>query len=342
MTEHLRIRELEVGFETFDGFVPVLDVGELQIGRGESYGLVGESGSGKTVLALAILGLLRQPPARVAAAELFLEGEELLRKKPRELRELRGERIAMIFQDPMSSLDPVFSTGQQLVEVLRRREGLSRGKAMERARELMRLVELPDPEMMLGKYPHELSGGQRQRVIIALALACGAKLLIADEPTRNLDVTVQASVLRTLARLRAELGVSVLFIGNNLGLISAMCDRVGILLNGRIVETGSVRGVVGDPLHPYTVDLLHAVPGKEEAPEVADRGVLETADTGRSSCGQYARCDLRSTVCETEEPMALAIVSGTHAVMCPVVTDSSGRRSREDSVVGAPAERGGR
>jgi oligopeptide/dipeptide ABC transporter ATP-binding protein len=313
---HLRIRNLKVGFEIYRGFVDVLNVGELTLGPGESFGLVGESGAGKTVLALAVMGLLRQPPARVSADECSLEGQDILAMSQKELREMRGRRVAMIFQDPMSSLDPVFTAGQQLREVLRRREGLTKRQAEARALEFLRLVELPDPTMLQGKYPHELSGGQRQRVIIALALACGARLLIADEPTRNLDVTVQASMLKTMYSLRDEFGMSLLLIANNLGLISAMCDRVGILLHGSIAETGSVRDVIDDPLHPYTIDLLNAVPRKEERLGDAAGAALEEVDRSESSCWHYPRCKARDERCKTQAVVELAAVSGTHAVAC--------------------------
>jgi oligopeptide/dipeptide ABC transporter ATP-binding protein len=320
MDEHLHMRNLTVGFKTFERFEQVLDIDELHIERGEAYGLVGESGAGKTVLALTILGLLRQPPARVQASELTLEGRPLLTKSARELREMRGRQISMIFQDPMSALDPAFNIGKQLGEVIHQREGLESKQVAARALELMRLVELPDPEMMLSKYPHQLSGGQRQRVIIALALACGARLLVADEPTRNLDVTVQASVLKTIYKLRQELGVSLLFIANNLSLVSAMCDRVGILLKGRIVETGRVGDVVRSPLHPYTLDLLHAVPRREERLGDENQKIFEEVDHSLSCCGHYARCERRGPACEGEEAPALTLVSATHAVACPQVT----------------------
>jgi len=318
---HLRVRNLKVGFEIFDGFVDVLDIGELTLRSGESYGLVGESGAGKTVLALALMRLLRYPPARVEADELSLQGESLLAMSPHQLEEIRGRRIAMIFQDPMSSLDPVFTAGQQLIEVLRRREDLTEKQAAARALEFLRLVELPDPEMLQGKYPHQLSGGQRQRVIIALALACGARLLIADEPTRNLDVTVQASILKTLHRLREEFGTSVLLIANNLGLVSAMCERVGILLHGRIVETGTVRDVIDDARHPYTMDLLNAVPGKDERLADVSDVALEEVDRGDSACWHYARCKYRGECCKSPVPTELTPVSETHAVACSRLAD---------------------
>jgi len=275
------------------------------------------------VLALALLGLLRQPPARVQADECSLEGEDILLKSQKELREMRGNRIAMIFQDPMSSLDPVFSAGQQLRQVLRRREGLSKRQAAERALEFLRLVDLPDPKMLQDKYPHELSGGQRQRVIIAMALACGARVLIADEPTRNLDVTVQASMLKTMDRLKEEFDTSALFIANNLGLVSAMCDRVGILLHGSIVETGSVRDVIDNPVHPYTVDLLHAVPSREERlVDVEAEALAEEVDKRESACWHYPRCKVRDERCKTPLPADLKAVSETHSVACWRIADS--------------------
>lgn len=337
VAEHnLRIRNLKVGFEVFRGYVDVLNVGELTLSPGESYGLVGESGAGKTVLALAVMGLLRQPPARVTADECSLEGEAILSMSQKELREMRGRRVAMIFQDPMSSLDPVFTAGQQLREVLRRREGLTKRQAEVRALEFLKLVELPDPTMLQGKYPHELSGGQRQRVIIALALACGARVLIADEPTRNLDVTVQASMLKTMYRLREELGMSLLLIANNLGLISAMCDRVGILLHGSIAETGDVRDVIDDPLHPYTIDLLNAVPRKEERLSDLDTTALEEVDRSESSCWHYPRCKARDDRCQTQTPADLVAITGSHAAACWRYADGVARAQPVEAL--EPAE----
>jgi len=336
MADHLRIRDLKVGFQTFDGFVEILDIGDIHIEKGEAYGLVGESGAGKTVLALAILGLLRQPPAEVKAEELSLDGEPLLDKSQKELREIRGRRISMILQDPMSALDPAFDVGYQLSEVIRLRNKMDRKEAREKALEFMRMVELPDPEMMLDKYPHQLSGGQRQRIVIALALACGSQFLIADEPTRNLDVTVQASVLKTIHRLREELGVSLLFIANNLSLVSVMCNRVGILLKGRIVETGRVRDILDDPLHPYTLDLLRAVPSKEEQLDEDEiKRDVEIADPSRSRCALYPRCKFRGPACEGDTAFELVSVSPTHSVACPYALQSLAAASGALATAGA-------
>jgi oligopeptide/dipeptide ABC transporter ATP-binding protein len=320
--DHLRIRELNVGFRTYEGFRQVLEVDELTIHHGESYGLVGESGAGKTVLALAVLRLLRAPPAVVSAGELSLDGEELLGNSERRMRALRGREISMIFQDPMSSLNPVFTVGKQLTHVIHRIGGEDHQAAILRAQEMIRLVGLPDAETMMDKYPHQLSGGQRQRVIIALALACGAHFLIADEPTRNLDVTVQAGVLKTIAALRRDLGVSVLFIANNLGLVAAMCDRVGILMHGRIVETGTVDEVVFSAFHPYTRSLLRAIPtkaaGHEESESQWAQSLSRFTTEDGSHCSYFTRCTEGSDVCAGQARPELTLLEGTHYVACRV------------------------
>jgi oligopeptide/dipeptide ABC transporter ATP-binding protein len=313
--DHLRIHDLKVGFKTLAGFRPVLDLSELTIAKGASFGLVGESGAGKSVLALTIMRLLPSPPATIEAAEMHFLDTEIMGLSKKEMRALRGKEMAMIFQDPMSSLNPVFTVGSHLVQVVRRRTGANRRQATERARELISLVELPDPDNMLAKYPHQLSGGQRQRVIIALALSCGAQFLIADEPTRNLDVTVQAGVLKTIAGLRQEFGVTMLFIANNLGLVAPMCDRVGVLQEGRIVETGTVEEVGLTPLHPYTVNLMRAIPSREEA-HADETRIAASAQGGvsGSGCAFYHRCAEHSDDC-LERPV-LVCVDGTHSVAC--------------------------
>lgn len=309
---HLLVEDLRVGFKTHEGYKSVLNLEELHIDHGEALGLVGESGSGKSVLALTILRLLRTPPAEIDAGRLWFEGRDLLSLSPRAVRSIRGREIAMIFQDPMSSLNPVFTVGSQLLHVISRIHGEKGRRARARAERFIRLVGLPDPETMLHKYPHQLSGGQRQRVIIALALCCDAKLIIADEPTRNLDVTVQAGVLKTIAALREELGVSLLFIANNLSLVSATCDRVGVLLDGRIVETGSVGEVIDDPRHPYTRMLLRAVSAGDESAYA----LSERVEAGEAACPYYGRCDERGSICEEASRPELTMVAGSHEVAC--------------------------
>ena len=315
MAAYFEVEQLSVSFSTYFGRRQVLSLDNLCVEKGQAYGLVGESGSGKSVLGLAIMNLLASPPADLHG-DITLDEVHLLALSQEEMRRVRGKRISMIFQDPMSSLNPVFTVADQMMRVIRNKGGVSKTQARNIARETIELVELPDPDNILAKYPHQLSGGQRQRIIIAIALSCGADFLIADEPTRNLDVTIQAGILKLLANLRRDLGVTVLFIANNLGLVSAVCDRVGILLDGRIVETGSVREVVRQPVHPYTTMLLRAIPKhKREAVEVElpPDGSYELGDV--PGCGFISRCANRIEACRNGRP-ELRSVGGTHLVAC--------------------------
>lgn len=257
----LQIKDLRICFCGYEGEQEVLYIEDLCLERGEAYGLIGESGTGKTVLAYAIQGLLPMPPGKIESGQILLEGQNLLKMSQKELRStVRGRKTAMIFQDPMSTLNPVFTVGQQMMNVIRRNQHLGKAAAYEEAVKTIEQVKLPDAAMIMKKYPHELSGGQRQRIIIALALCCKAELLIADEPTRNLDVTIQAGIIKLLDELQEELHVSVLFIANNPGLIYSTCRHCAILYKGRVVESGTVDEVLKTPLHPYTDVLLHAIP----------------------------------------------------------------------------------
>ena len=271
---YFEIRNLRITHKSYEGVKDVLNIEHLTIERGETYGLVGESGQGKTVLALAIQQLLACPPGKIESGEVLLEGENLLKLSPRQMQQrVRGSRIAMIFQDPMSCLNPVFTVGSIMTDVLRtRKKGLSKKAATGEAADLLREVKLADAESILSKYPHQLSGGQRQRVIIALALACGAELLIADEPTRNLDVTIQASILKLLKELQQKRGMTVLFIANNLSLVSAFCDRVGILYGGRIIEENTTAKLITAPQQKYTRVLLDAVKTESRSAEPVESG----------------------------------------------------------------------
>lgn len=317
--------DLEVSFKTYEGIKPVLAIEQLDVHRGETFGLVGESGSGKSVFALAILRLLATPPAVLGNhSRIVLDGEDLLAKTTKEMRQIRGRKVAMIFQDPMSTLNPVFTVGKQLERIIRRIDGLRGEAARARALEILQLVELPDTESLLGKYPHQLSGGQRQRVIIAFALACRAEFIIADEPTRNLDVTIQAGVLKLLARLQRELGVTVLFIANNLGLVSVFCDRVAVLMHGSVVEAGSVGEVVRRTAHPYTLMLRRTVETVRESEATA--GVPTEGETSGDAtdkvngcgCSYFRQCAHRLSICGSSVP-TLVNVGGTHLVACHAV-----------------------
>ena len=275
---YFEIRHLRITHKSYEGVKDVLQIDHLAIERGETYGLVGESGQGKTILALAIQQLLPCPPGKIESGEVLLDGQDLLKLTPRQMqRSIRGSRIAMIFQDPMSCLNPVFTVGSIITDVLRtRKKALNKKEAVRQAVELLQEVKMADAESILSKYPHQLSGGQRQRVIIALALACGAEMLIADEPTRNLDVTIQASILKLLKELQQKRNMTVLFIANNLSLVSAFCDRVGILYNGQIIEENTTRSLITAPQQGYTKLLLEAVQTEKRsaAPAVGTEELL--------------------------------------------------------------------
>ncbi|MCL2699110.1 MAG: ABC transporter ATP-binding protein [Defluviitaleaceae bacterium] len=273
MSSYFTINGLNVGFKDLDGEKNVLDIDSLNIKRGEVYGIVGESGSGKTVLARTILRLLPEPPCIIApASEIVFDGENLLRCSERYMREkIRGRRIAMIFQDPMSTLNPVFTVGQQISDVITACRGLNRKRAEDDAKEMLERVRMPDAGRAMKKYPHELSGGQRQRIIIAMALSCGAEFLIADEPTRNLDVTIQAGILRIIEELRREMGLTVLYLANNMGLVSVTCDNAAVLREGVVIERGTARDIISSPRQDYTKTLLNALPETPgSAPETGD------------------------------------------------------------------------
>jgi oligopeptide/dipeptide ABC transporter ATP-binding protein len=275
---YFSIENLDISFRIFEGEKKALSIKSLSIQKGESYGLVGESGAGKTVLAQTILRLLPTPPCVIGKeSAITFEGENLLTLGEGDLRNrIRGKKIAMIFQDPMSTLNPVFTVGEQLTGVLLRHRppGTGKRRAALQAAELLERVRLPDAGRLMKKYPHELSGGQRQRVIIAAALSCGAEFLIADEPTRNLDVTIQAGILEIISELRRDLGITVLFIANNMGLVSVCCDRVAVLRDGSIVEAGTSRGLIDSPQSDYTRLLLKSLPERRERTAAGGRKII--------------------------------------------------------------------
>jgi peptide/nickel transport system ATP-binding protein len=255
----LDVRGLATSFATRAGVVRAVTGIDLTVARGEVLGLVGESGCGKSVTSLSILGLIAKP-GRVEAGEVLFEGIDLLGMSDRELRRIRGDRIAMIFQQPQSSLNPVMRVGNQIGEVLELHRQMKRTAARGRAVELMRMVGIPDPERRLDAYPHEMSGGMAQRVMIAMALACDPQLLIADEPTTALDVTIQAQILDLMRTLQRETGTAIILITHDLGVVAEMCDRVAVMYAGEIVEQTDVRSLFADPRHPYTRGLIGAVP----------------------------------------------------------------------------------
>jgi len=322
MNNYFSIEDLKLDYKTFEGEKNVLDIESLNIDKGETFGIVGESGAGKTVLALTVLRLLSMPPGIIRSGRIMFKGEDLLKKKEKEMQKIRGSKISMIFQDPMSTLNPVFTVGEQIIKVIKHHQHLGKKDAEKKALEMFEVVKLPDAASAMGKYPHELSGGQRQRVIIAIALSCGAELMIADEPTRNLDVTIQAGILRLIKELQRELNITMIFIANNLGLVSAVCDRVAILYKGKIVELGTVEEVLSDPRHPYTISFINAIPENSEREThlssiLPAENVLENKESISKGCPYYRLCNQRTEACKVER-LKLMQLSDTHYTSCHI------------------------
>jgi oligopeptide/dipeptide ABC transporter ATP-binding protein len=312
----LAIDDLTVGFDTVRAPVNVLDAISFELARGEIVGLVGESGSGKSVTALATMGLLAST-ARIASGSIRLGGEDLLELDRETLRRRRGRAMAMIFQEPMTSLNPLFRAGFQVGEALEAHLGITRSEARARAIELMRAVGIPSPEKRVDDYPHQLSGGMRQRVMIAMAIACEPALLIADEPTTALDVTIQAQILALIRRLRDQSGMSVLLITHDLGVVAGMADRVVVLYAGRVMEDAPVRALYARPLHPYTRLLLRSVPRVAVKRDrlVAIAGTTPPPTRMPSGCRFHPRCPDVIERCRAEAP-PLAPTADGRRVAC--------------------------
>ena len=261
----LEVQDLSVNFRTRAGVARVLEGVSFSLERGQTLGVVGESGCGKSVTALAVMRLIAQPPGRISAGRVLFEGRDLLRLSEPEMRRVRGNRISMIFQEPMTSLNPAYTVGDQIAEAVRLHEGVSGRAALQRAQAMLEAVGIPDPQRRVHEYPHQFSGGMRQRVMIAMALACKPDVLIADEPTTALDVTVQAQIFDLVADLRERLGTAVMLITHDMGAVAEMADRVVVMYAGHIVESGSVADVLRAPLHPYTRGLIACAPGARTA-----------------------------------------------------------------------------
>jgi oligopeptide/dipeptide ABC transporter ATP-binding protein len=297
------------------GGVPVVENVSLDLARGEMLGLVGESGCGKTVTALSIMRLFPEPPGRIAGGRIVFRGEDLLAKDEETLRRIRGDRIGMIFQEPMTSLNPVFTIGDQIEEAVLLHRAAGRAAARNRAKELLDLVGIPSPAGMLERYPHQLSGGQRQRVMIAIALANEPDLLIADEPTTALDVTVQAQILELVHKLRIELGMAVLLITHDLGVVAEYCDRVAVMYAGRIVETAATKDLFRHPRHRYTQALMNTIPAANapgrRLPTIA--GAVPAPGQRLQGCSFTPRCHASVARCPWELP---ALEGTDHRVRC--------------------------
>ncbi len=311
----LRIEDLRTYFRTRMGDVRAVDGVNLTIQPGETVGLVGESGSGKSVTARSIIRLVPTPPGRYAGGRILFHGTDLLTLPEREMQELRGDKISMIFQDPMTFLNPVLTVGEQVAEAIRRHQRVSRAEARDRTIELFRTVGIPNAEARYDAYPHHLSGGMRQRVMIAIALSCEPELLIADEPTTALDVTIQAQILELLRSLQERFGMSILLITHDLGVVAEMCRSVAVMYAGRIVEQAPVETLFSDPEHPYTIGLMNAIP-RADLPEVPPRPIEGSPpDLLRppSGCRFHPRCPYRQDICQRVDPPLQTIAPGHHS-----------------------------
>jgi len=320
MKELLRVRNLETHFSTHEGTVKAVNRISFTINKGQTLGLVGESGCGKSVTALSIMRLVPSPPGKIVGGEISFEGQDLLELDEKEMRKIRGKKISMIFQEPMTSLDPVFTIGHEIVESIQLHQGLGKEEARQKAKEALKIVGMPDAGKRMDSFPHELSGGMRQRAMIAMALSCNPTLLIADEPTTALDVTIQAQILRLIHELRGEFDASVMLITHDLGVIAEMCDYVAVMYAGHIVESSDVDTLFRNPLHPYTKGLNKSIPRLDVETERLDtiRGLVPNLLDLPPGCPFHPRCDLSLGKCAEEVPELLE-VEDLHLVKCHLV-----------------------
>lgn len=312
----LEIKNLRTYFENNGSVSKAVDGVSFVLRKGEILGLVGESGCGKSVTALSILQLVSEP-GKITGGEIIFDGDDLLKVNSETMRAVRGNRIAMIFQEPMTSLNPVFTCGDQVIEALFAHKGIKTGEAKMQVLGLFREVGLPDPERTFGAYPHELSGGMRQRVMIAMALVCGPSVLIADEPTTALDVTVQAQILELIKRLQKERAMSVILITHDFGVVAEMCDRVAVMYASRIVESADIKTIFKNPCHPYTVGLLKSIPKIDSTQQTLNTipGMVPDASQYPIGCHFHPRCPLVNDRCKNEKPDLIEIEPG-HTVAC--------------------------
>ncbi|MCL0035224.1 ABC transporter ATP-binding protein [Thermodesulfovibrionales bacterium] len=314
--ELLGIRGLRTHFFTEDGVVRAVDGVDLKIGRREAVGLIGESGCGKSVTALSIMGLIPSP-GRIAEGEIWFEDENLLKKSEAEMRRIRGNRISMIFQEPMSSLNPVLTVGEQIAEAIRLHQGLSSSNAKRKAVEMLELVGISSSSTRVNEYPHQLSGGMRQRVMIAMALSCNPSLLIADEPTTALDVTIQAQILELMKNLIKDFGSSLLLITHDFGVIAEVCDKIAVMYAGSIVECVHTKSLFKNPRHPYTRGLLNSIPRIDVDAERLENidGTVPNLANPPAGCKFHPRCLYTKEICSRQSPSLAEVVSG-HLVSC--------------------------
>ena len=318
----LSVRNLTVEFTIRGGVVPVIDDLSFDLDSGGTLSLVGESGCGKSMTALAIMGLIPSPPGVISAGSIILQGEDLIQATDARLRAIRGNEISMVFQEPMTSLNPVYTVGEQIAETLRRHQGLTRNQAKDQAIQMIDAVQIPLPDRRVNDYPHQLSGGMRQRIMIAMALACQPKILIADEPTTALDVTVQAQIFDLMQNLQRETGAAIILITHDMGSVAEMAERVVVMYAGRKIEDGQVQDILLQPRHPYTRGLIACVPHLLDK-VTTDRPFLQEvpgtvpplSDFGFDGCMFAPRCDLVRDECWEEKPRDIQLTK-TQSVAC--------------------------
>jgi oligopeptide/dipeptide ABC transporter ATP-binding protein len=332
MADLIQVKNLRTSFFTPEGEVRAVDGVSFEIREGKTLGLVGESGCGKSVTSLSIMRLIASPPGQIVGGEIFYRGRDLLKLNKEEMRKIRGNEISMIFQEPMTSLNPVFTVGNQIGEAIRLHQGLGKKETRAKTIEMLRLVKIADPESRVDAYPHQLSGGMRQRVMIAMALSCNPSLLIADEPTTALDVTIQAQILELMKELQQKIGMALLLITHDLGVVAERADEVAIMYGGKIVERGSTQTIFARPFHPYTVGLLNSLPGtrgKKKKRLDAIPGVVPSPLDLPSGCRFRDRCPKAAGICAEAEP-PLAELEPGHFAAC-YFPETSDRRSAQNN-----------
>ncbi|GAA0318651.1 ABC transporter ATP-binding protein [Bacillus carboniphilus] len=318
----LEVRDLQTHFFSKKAVTKAVDGVDFEVAKGETLGIVGESGCGKSMTSLSIMGLIPQPPGKIVGGEINFKGENLLQLSDEQMRKYRGNLISMIFQEPMTSLNPVYTVGEQIAEVFRTHQRLGKKAAWDKAVDMLRLVGIPSPEKRAKQEPHELSGGMRQRVMIAIALACNPELLIADEPTTALDVTIQAQILELLKKLQKELGTAVIMITHDMGVVAETCDKVAVMYAGKIVEYTDVDSLFDNPKHPYTVGLLKSIPRSDRDVEELEAipGSVPSPHNLPTGCSFSPRCPFATALCKGEQPELIENEKGDK-IRCWMYTD---------------------
>ncbi|CCO09128.1 putative peptide ABC transporter ATP-binding protein y4tR [Desulforamulus hydrothermalis Lam5 = DSM 18033] len=308
----LEVKDLQTHFFLEDGVVPAVDGVSFHLNRGETLAVVGESGSGKSITATSIMRLIPNPPGRIVGGQILFNGEDLLQKTEKEMRAIRGNRISMIFQEPMTSLNPVFRVGQQIAESLMLHQGLNKQAALEKSIEMLRLTGIPAPEKRVHDFPHQMSGGMRQRVMIAMALCCRPELLIADEPTTALDVTIQAQILDLMLELKQQLGTAIIMITHDLAVVAEMADRAAVMYCGKLVEEAPVPELFDNPLHPYTRGLLKSIPHINERQDrlYMIEGMVPPLTNLPPGCAFAPRCPEAGPRCRLARPVLQELAAG--------------------------------